>query len=363
MENKKNYDIKQDIFSADWQEHKTMPEIKVSEENNFTEGKVTDNNNFTYDYNRDAFRSAFSADRSDGSIAKPNDGGSNMGGNNPKKSKNEKKKVEVTWPRLIIAGIILVALTFSATTFGFGLFEKIQNPITGKNATVFNDSKGFSINNATGSDLTVKEITDVAADSVVEISTESTTYDFFGQEYNSEGAGSGVIISDDGYILTNHHVIADATNVTVTLARDGDADKKVSYEAKFVGSDKQKDLAVLKIQETGLKAAEIGNSDQLGIGDLAVVIGNPLGIFGGTVSAGIVSSVNRQLQIEDSKMELIQTDASVNPGNSGGGLFNAKGQLVGIVVAKSSGNGVEGIGFAIPINKAIEVAETLIKGN
>lgn len=132
-------------------------------------------------------------------------------------------------------------------------------------------------------------------------------------------------------------------------------------EAKVVGSDSNTDIAVLKIDAKNLTAATMGNSDQLNVGDMAVAIGNPLGELGGTVTAGIISALDRSISLDGKTMSLIQTDTSINPGNSGGGLFNQYGQLIGIVVAKSSGSDVEGLGFAIPINKAADAASQLIE--
>lgn len=168
------------------------------------------------------------------------------------------------------------------------------------------------------------------------------------------GRGSGVIISQDGYLLTNNHVIENATKVSVTL-KNGE-----SYDAALVGTDPETDLAVIKIDASGLQAAAIGSSSALQVGDETIAIGNPLGELGGTVTNGIVSALNREVTIDDRSMNLLQTNAAINPGNSGGGLFNDRGELIGIVVAKSSGVGVEGLGFAIPIDTAKAVADDLI---
>ena len=213
---------------------------------------------------------------------------------------------------------------------------------------------GYNLQNATGSNLTIQEITKTAQKSVVEIKTEGAVSDSWMQQYVTEGAGSGVIISKDGYIMTNNHVIENANKITVTTY------DKHSYEATLVGTDKLNDVAVLKIKATGLTPAVYGNSDQLQVGDMAVAIGNPLGELGGTVTAGIISAKDRELSIDGRTMKLLQTDSSINPGNSGGGLFNGDGQLIGLVVAKSAGSDVEGLGFAIPINTAASVAQQLM---
>lgn len=177
--------------------------------------------------------------------------------------------------------------------------------------------------------LTYIQIAEKACPSVVEIDTETITTGFWNQEYISAGAGSGVIISADGYILTNNHVIEDTTNIIVRLTTGEE------YEAKLVGLDETLDIALLKIEAEGLVPAEIGTSANLKVGQEVVAIGNPMGKLGGTVTNGIVSAVNRKIAMSNSNvMNLIQTNAAINPGNSGGGLFDAAGRLIGIVNAK-----------------------------
>ncbi len=187
------------------------------------------------------------------------------------------------------------------------------------------------------------------ADSVVEITTEVVSTSRFMGQYISQGAGSGVVFSADGYIMTNHHVIDGAQTITVTL-RNGS-----SYPASIVGDDSMTDLALLKIDATGLTPAVIGNSDNLKVGQTAIAIGNPLGQLGGTVTSGIVSALDREIEIDGQTMNLLQTSAAINPGNSGGGLFDDDGNLIGIVNAKSSGSDIEGLGFAIPVNTVLDV--------
>lgn len=191
--------------------------------------------------------------------------------------------------------------------------------------------------------------------SVVGIYIEQTAYSMNGQETTEEtGSGSGVIITSDGYIVTNNHVVEGASGLKVYL-QDG-----TEYEGTVVGTDELTDLAVVKIEATGLPAATLGNSSSVLVGETVYAIGNPLGVFTSSVSAGIVSGLNRTLEVEGQNMTLMQTDASVNPGNSGGGLFNANGELIGIVNAKSLGVDVEGLGFAIPIDDAKPVVVDLI---
>jgi serine protease Do len=173
---------------------------------------------------------------------------------------------------------------------------------------------------------------------------QTATYGFQTYYRDAQAAGSGVIVSQDGYIVTNNHVISGAETITVTLS-DGTA-----YEAELIGTDETTDLALIKIEATGLQAADIGSSEELKRGQTAIIIGNPLGYLEGSVSSGVNSGLDRTLTFSDGTTiyHMIQTDASVNPGNSGGGLFNDRGQLVGIVSAKTSSTEIEGLGFAIP---------------
>ena len=209
-----------------------------------------------------------------------------------------------------------------------------------------------------GTSMSVQQIASVVSPSVVAITTEqmSSSQTWFGGYYVQSGAGSGVIISQDGYILTCAHVVSGATSVKVQLNGSDE-----SYDATVVGQDSTSDIAVLKIDATGLTPAVIGDSDALAVGEVAVAVGNPLGTLSNTVTDGIVSALNRQVTVQDNDMTLIQTDASISPGNSGGGLFNANGELIGIVNAKSSYSEAEGIGFAIPINTAMEIGRQLIE--
>jgi serine protease Do len=207
---------------------------------------------------------------------------------------------------------------------------------------------------AGSADMKPADIVSAAKGTVVEITTETVLGNSRMRQLVSTGAGSGVIVSADGHIVTNNHVIADARTVTVRLADGSD------YAATVKGRDAKTDLAVLKIDAAGLTPAVFGDSSKLAVGDAAVVIGNPLGELGGTVTAGIISALDREITIDGETMSLLQTDAAVNPGNSGGGLFNLRGELVGVINAKSSGLGIEGIGFAIPVNIAKTIIADLI---
>ncbi|GHU38033.1 hypothetical protein FACS1894105_11250 [Clostridia bacterium] len=203
--------------------------------------------------------------------------------------------------------------------------------------------------------LTVSETAAKVSPAVVSITASVTITDRFGRVSTSSGSGSGIIFSEDGYILTNNHVVEGADTVIVKLATGAE------YPAKIVGTDSITDLAVLKLDGKSLPYAVFGDSDKLITGDLAVAIGNPLGEFSGTVTSGIISATDREITIDGEKMNLLQTDAAINPGNSGGALVNAYGEVIGVVNAKESALGIEGLGFAIPINDAKPVIEQLIK--
>ena len=210
-----------------------------------------------------------------------------------------------------------------------------------------------------GSALTMEEAIKNVKDSVVEITTESVSSGFGGfSQYVVSGAGSGVIISSGGYIITNNHVIEGASNIIVHLT-DG-----TEHKAKLIGTDSKTDIAVILItppEGVALTPAVIGDSDSLALGQTVIAIGNPLGELGGTVTDGIISCLEREIAIDGSgTMTLLQTNAAVSPGNSGGGLFDLYGRLIGVVNAKFSGEGVEGISFAIPVNTSWDIAQQLI---
>ncbi|MCL2002725.1 MAG: trypsin-like peptidase domain-containing protein [Oscillospiraceae bacterium] len=205
-----------------------------------------------------------------------------------------------------------------------------------------------------GETLTFKEIYQRAAPSVTVVMAQSP----YGR-----GTGSGIIISEDGYILTNHHVVESAQNITVILHSG------IEYTARIIGSDRLSDIAVLRIRASGLVPAEFGDSDAMTPGDPAAAIGNPLGIdLRATITTGVISGINRDITLEDSAgditMTVLQTNCAVNPGNSGGPLLNQYGQVIGIISSKIMGStwqSVEGLGFAIPSNTAAPLVEQLIQ--
>ena len=274
----------------------------------------------------------------------------------PPAPKREAKPL--TWKVLIpvVAGAAVLSLVLGLVGGFVGARMVQKNTVPTDAVVIYKTTKLKDENGNTAKEaLSVPQVAELVKNSVVEITTEQIVTGSFMMQYVSEGAGSGVIISADGYIVTNHHVIDGATNIKVRLA-DG-----TEYTAKTVGTDAKSDLAVIKVEAAGLTPAAYGSSAELAVGETVVAVGNPLGELGGTVTSGIISALDREITIENTKMRLLQTDTAINPGNSGGGMFNTSGQLVGIVNAKNAGAEIEGLGFAIPIDTASKVVEDLLK--
>lgn len=252
-----------------------------------------------------------------------------------------------------MAGMMVGCVLLSgALGFGGGM---LANQVAGGKTVMYQSvAQATAAGTSDSTASTTEKVASSAANSVVEIKTEAVTKSQYMQDMVTEGAGSGVIVSADGYIVTNNHVINGASKITVTTK-----DEK-SYEATLVGTDSESDVALLKISASNLQPVVMGNSEGIVVGQQAIAIGNPLGELGGTVTDGIISALNREITIDGETMNLLQTDTAINPGNSGGGLFNASGELIGLVVAKSSGTGVEGLGFAIPVNEVKSVVEALM---
>lgn len=263
-----------------------------------------------------------------------------------KKSKNNTNVVAIILA--LIGGIIGGALV-SILTNNSGSIKDTVQAITNK----------YEI---TKTDSPVVAISAKVSPSVVGIKVTYSYEVFRGFSTESEGEGSGIIYSEDGYIVTNYHVIEaaiDSEKAKVEVALEGSEEW---IEAKIIGHDEITDLAVIKIDKTGLQAAEFGKSADLKVGDIAVAIGNPLGQeFAGTVTSGIVSALNRTITTDGRTYELIQTDAAINTGNSGGALANSKGEVIGINTVKIVATGVEGIGFAIPSDEAVPIIKELIE--
>ena len=279
-----------------------------------------------------------------------------------KKKKVNGKRVARSAVALVLAAAMGFAGGFVGAKFGGSGKVVIQQVAPSSTAgSASGSDSSITAASSSGSSLTTEQVADLVSPSVVVITTEQVVYSqwsWYGQNQVESGAGSGVIISSDGYILTCAHVVDGASSITVTI---GDKD----YTATLVGEDTTSDIAVIKIDADGLTPATVGNSDSLKVGQSVMAVGNPLGELGGTVTGGMISALNRSVTIQGSSsvntMSLIQMDASVSPGNSGGGLFNMNGELIGIVNAKSSSSDAEGLGFAIPINDAIKVAQELLE--
>lgn len=215
--------------------------------------------------------------------------------------------------------------------------------------------------------LSTREIYyDLAVKQVVGISTKITGTNLWGMPVEGSVEGSGFVISSDGYILTNYHVIEDAKEggypITVRFSSESGYDV-TEYTAEFIGGDKNNDVAVIKIDATGLSAATLGNSDELRVGDAVYAVGNPLGELGYSMSDGMVSATDRVITTSEGTANMFQITAAVNEGNSGGPVYNAYGQVMGIVTARPNDDGAEGIGFAVPINDAVRIADAVINGS
>ncbi len=266
--------------------------------------------------------------------------------------KKAKEPKYVTRKAFVITIIFAMVLSACVGAGGFALASGYFGGSIG-NKTINNTN--YSINKTTGSELSVQEIVAKNENSVVAITTESVATDIWARQYVTSGAGSGVVYSKDGYILTNNHVIDGANTIKVTM-HDG-----TSYDAKLVAADSKCDIAVIKVKADNLVPVSIDTKQVHSVGDLAVAIGNPLGTLAGTATEGIISALEREITLDGQAMTLLQISASINPGNSGGGVFDQYGNLIGLVVAKSSGSDVEGLGFAIPVDTVKTVADSLIE--
>ena len=262
-------------------------------------------------------------------------------------SVSEKRNRGVPKVIIIIIGIILVSVISSLTTYFLVRGNKSQISV------------GNTTYNVENVENPVVAVAQIAGPSVVGVKVDFYEQGFFGELQETSEEGSGIIYSEDGYIITNYHVVEDAISstsaqVTVTLSNQEE------YIAEIIGTDSVTDLALLKIDVTGLTPATFGKSSDLQVGELAVAIGNPLGQeFAGSVTVGYISALNRTITTDGRTYKLIQTDAAINPGNSGGALVNSKGEVVGINTVKVTDTTVEGLGFAIPSDDALKIIEEL----
>ncbi len=292
----------------------------------------------------------------------------------PVKPKKEKKPRNPIW-KGVLAGVLVVALVAG----GCGITAAAVNAYWERRMDVAVDALSEQIEDlndrledttnansgiiaslpADGSGMTPSQLYATSVDSVVAISTTISTNSYYGTSQGTS-SGSGFILTEDGYVITNYHVVEGASAIDV-ITHDG-----TEYAANLVGYDSTNDLAVLKVEASGLSAASLGSSTDLNIGDMVVAIGNPLGELASTQTVGYVSGIDREVSTDSlTTISMIQTDAAINPGNSGGPLFNMKGEVIGITTAKysgttNSGASIEGIGFAIPIDDVVPLIDDLI---
>ena len=257
----------------------------------------------------------------------------------------------------ILCIVIVVALLSSVITYK--LFGKDE--IKDNNSTNENTSQTNIKYEITEVENPVVAVAKECSSSIVGITVESMSQNIFGMLQNTSSGGSGIIYTEDGYIITNYHVIENAINSSTAIVKVILLDE-TEYTAEIIGGDEITDLAVLKIDANNLNAAVIGDSAKVEIGQMAIAIGNPLGqTLAGSVTVGYISAVNRTITSGATTYNLIQTDAAINSGNSGGALLNSKGEVIGINSVKAYSTGVEGLGFAIPTNDAKPIIDKLIK--
>ena len=278
--------------------------------------------------------------------------------NKPPKDKKPKNGLKI-FAIVITALFVVTALSFA----GYVMYDKDNSTVVSETSDTEKPNVDITINNRPAPEdaeykdgvLSTEEISAKVRPSVVGI----VTYDTSSMSLISKGTGSGIVMSKDGYILTNAHVVSDATGILVVL------DNEEEFEGQIVGIDEETDIAVVKIKAEGLVPAEFGNSDELVVGERIVAIGNPTGLnLAGSTTQGIVSGLQRKITVSTGNnsisMEVIQVDAAINPGNSGGALINKYGQVIGINSSKLASTQIEGIGFAIPMNTAKPIVDDLI---
>ena len=265
------------------------------------------------------------------------------------KSWNTKKKTHLLLAAMMAASVV----TFSGCSLGTA-----ADNTSAQTSSVAKQAAANDANLSDARNTPVVRAAKAVGPTIVGITNKAVARDWFNNPVETEGVGSGVIFKNDGgdsYIVTNNHVISGAKELVVSLP-DGR-----SLKGKLVGADEMTDLAVVKVGDGKLPTAKFGDSDKIVVGEPAIAIGNPMGLeFQGSVTSGVISALNRTLDISDKRVKLLQTDAAINPGNSGGALVNADGEVIGINSAKVAANGVEGMGFAIPINTVQTVIDSLM---
>lgn len=258
----------------------------------------------------------------------------------------------------VLGGMFALGYNSGENKSGITAKQQLIEALNNEGSGLSDPQSGASYTANSGAELETSEIAKIVGPAVVGItSTMQGQMSIFGGSQTSEAQGSGIITSADGYIVTNNHVVSGATAVKVLL------NTGTEYDAKIIGTDEQTDLAIIKIEPTEeLTVAVMGDSSSVQVGERAIAIGNPMGLeFFGSVTQGIVSAVNRTIQVDDRTMTLIQTDAAINSGNSGGALVNSRGEVIGINTVKVTSTGVEGMGFAIPISEAKPVLSDLLE--
>ena len=292
----------------------------------------------------------------------------------PQKPKKEKKARKPVWKGILAAVLALAVVAGGCLTTAYCVneyweertedtVEMLTDKIEALEKQISKSSGSGNIAASIptdGSAMTPAQLYNHSVDSVVAISSTVQTTNFYGNTAEGASSGSGFILTEDGYMVTNYHVVEGATAIEVILHDD------TTYPAELIGQDATNDIAVLKVEATGLPAAALGSSNALNIGDMVAAIGNPLGELASTQTIGYVSGINREVTTDNTIISMIQTDAAINPGNSGGPLFNMYGQVIGITTAKYSGTtgsgaSIEGIGFAIPIDDVIPIINDLIQ--
>jgi serine protease Do len=355
-------------------------EAKAVEAQNVTgtvrsEGRTTNNTASTNTINAQRYSFGYVPPYYGQSYGTAPNGGYGYGayGNGAASGANKQDKKKKFGSGIVIALGVVCALLAISTVAMMAMFILGDNaagfiPDSNETLQVQQGNKDITIieNDSNNKDMSVVEIAALVGESVVEITTTHVQSNgYFGGQYITSGAGSGVFFSQTekyGYIVTNYHVIEGANDITVRV-KDGNNHK--NYTAEYVGGDATEDIAVIRIvpaesEKFTLAVFRDYKSSPLQVGEDVVAIGNPLGSLGGTVTNGILSALDREIIIENNAMTLLQTNAAINPGNSGGGLFDSAGNLIGIVNAKQSAEGIEGLGFAIPSNRVLEVIDDIL---
>ncbi len=275
----------------------------------------------------------------------------------PYTAKKQPKPVTRSGLAVACVCVALASSILTASIFSFGLAKgQFLNPSSGSTSTK------TSIVTESTDEAAVQAVAEAVSPSVVGIVVATSSQSFFGTGTSSESEGSGIIYSEDGYIITNYHVISDAVESNGKISVYLESDSTTAISATVVGYDVSADLAVVKIDKNGLPSIGIGKSSDLKVGQTAIAVGNPGGMdFMGSVSKGIISGLDRTIQLENTtEINLIQTDAAINPGNSGGALVNSSGQLIGVNSAKMASENFEGMGFAIPVDDVVEICDRII---